>query len=109
MFGVIEEHIKKLYETLLVNEKKLKANIDLFKNQYANQDEILEYYLLVSQKKLEELMKRDIIIILEHRSIKVESAKINKFTEAYKNSLKFILDQAQLLKPKHPDNVNIEK
>jgi len=41
-----------VFEKVMVSERKLRSNIDLFKKYYKN-EEVLEYYLLVSQKKLE--------------------------------------------------------
>lgn len=48
LFGVVEAHIERMFEGMLINEEKLKANIRLFKSYFSDQDEILEYYLLIA-------------------------------------------------------------
>lgn len=90
-----------------MNEEHLRSTIALFRRHY-NQQHILEYYLLTAQKRIEELSRKSVVLILENRSIKLEAAKVRCFGEAYRNSLRFILGQVEQLESKRPAFVNIE-
>jgi hypothetical protein len=104
--GVVEEHVRKLQESLLVSEDRLRATIALFRRHYTQQH-ILEYYLLTAQKRIEELSRKSVVLILENRSIKLEAAQVACFGEAYRRSLHFILAQVAQLKSERPALVNI--
>lgn len=79
-FGVIEEHIKKITDGMLLSENKLQKMVKIFKEQYFGYPEILFYYLVVAGRKLEDLTKRQIVLVYEDRiSYRLDVVKIRNY------------------------------
>lgn len=109
IFGVIQEHIKKMFQNFLMNQKRIEKNIRMFKKYYEGQQIILEYYLCVILKKLSSFDDKSFIVVLEDTNIKLEISKIQDYSVEKAKIVQFVTEKIRQIGENRKDEVNLEK
>ena len=79
MFGVFEEHLRKIAHTMQLNTDILVKNKVLFEQYYPNNKKVLGYYLLTMLKNLSHLGEKTVIYMLYDNSYKISLKNIKKY------------------------------
>ena len=79
LFGVFEEHLKKLSQTMQLNIDLINRNKSIFEKYYGKDNKTFQCYLRILLKQLQKLGERDIIYIIFDKSYKINIQAIKKY------------------------------
>jgi hypothetical protein len=57
-FGVCVDHIKKIYEGMLLTDTQIQKNIEVIQKYYSENPKILAYYIQIINQKLQQMKDR---------------------------------------------------
>jgi hypothetical protein len=109
LFGVFEEHLKKMGQVMQMNAETVARNKSIFQKYYPSNGRMLQYYLLIMLKHLQQLGSRDIIYMLYDKSYRLPLKDIKKYREFEKDLAALI--EAEMPKDKllKDEKINLER
>lgn len=81
LFGVFEEHLKKVGQVMLLSGELMQKVSSLFLKHYSGNKKVLEYYFLTFLKRLQSLGSREVIYMFYDTSFKIPVQSIKKYKE----------------------------
>jgi serine/threonine protein kinase len=109
LFGVFEEHLKKIGQTMLLNSEVIKRTTTIFEKYYAGDRKFLEYYFMLILKKLDSLEQREVIYMIYDQSFKIKVKDMEKYQEFQREVFSLVKNEMPDLNAGKFEKVNFER